>query len=248
MNHITKLLVVSMTALTLSACEFIIGDSDDWKNLSYIRAVNLVAPQIDVQNTDSKGVWTEDLATNLNYGDYSARVKFDLGSDERRTYLIKAIDSNSREDIVETHQVPLERGMEYLLYQFGDVEQIGLTRPSMRTSQIFTSKVNTDQIRLRFIHAYPQYWQDVDVYVDNYKRASNLQYGKVSVTSHINVSTSGGYRLRVVKANLNPDVPENQLLDTNIYLDNESSYQVFVTPKSPSSNQVSLLRYKEPTE
>ncbi|MFO6422999.1 DUF4397 domain-containing protein [Motilimonas sp. KMU-193] len=239
---------IGLSCLALSGCQFIIGDEDNWKNLSYLRTVNLIAPQIDVQNTDSKGTWTEDLATNLNYGDYSARIKFDLGSDEQRDYLIKAIDSNTREDIVETHRVTLEQGMEYLLYQYGDVEQTGLTRPSMRRSQIFTTDVGTDLIRLRFIHTYPQYWQDIDIYVDDYRRASDLSYGQVSTTSYINVSTSGGYRLRVVKANLNPDVTENQLLDTNLYLDNESSYQVFVTPKSSSQSQVSLLRYKEPTD
>ncbi len=238
---------IGLSCLALTGCQFIIGDEDDWKNLSYLHAVNLVAPQIDVQNTDSKDTWTEDLATNLNYGDFSARVKFDLGSDDRRDYLIKAVDSNTREDIVETHRITLERDMEYLLYQFGEVDQVGLTRPSMRTSQIFTSEVGKDLIRLRFIHTYPQYWQDIDVYVDNYKRASNLQYSKVSTTSYINVST-GDYRLRVVKANMNPDVLENQLLDTSIYLDNESSYQIFITPKSTSSSQAGLMRYKEPMD
>ncbi|MCE2594606.1 DUF4397 domain-containing protein [Motilimonas cestriensis] len=247
MSNQFKGLLVAATFLLLSGCDFSITSGDIWRNETQFRAINFVAPQIDVQNTDEKGVWTNDLVQNLNYREVSQQVKFDLGNDNQRDYLIKAVDSNSREDIVTTHRVTLQQGMQYLLYQYGDVSSSGFTRPLMKTSQIFTSNVGNGYVRTRFIHVLPSYAQEVDIYLDNYKQISELKYGFVSPTRSVSTST-GGYLLRVVKAKQNPDVLANQLLNKTIYLDNNSSYQIFISPASANGNGVDATLYREPTQ
>ncbi|WP_434340328.1 hypothetical protein [Motilimonas cestriensis] len=244
-----KGLLATAALVLLGGCNFIITNGDVWRNETQFRAINFIAPQIDVQNTDEKGIWTNDLVQNLNYREVSQQVKFDLDNDNQRDYLIKAVDSNSREDIVTTHRVSLQQGMEYLLYQYGDVTSVGNTRPLMRTSQIFTDKVSDGFVRTRFIHVLPSYAQDVDVYLDNYKQISDLKYGFVSATRSVSSST-GGYLLRVVKAKQNPDVLANQLLNKTIYLDSNSSYQIFISPASANGNGVGVdaTLYREPTE
>ena len=61
-------------------------------------------------------------------------------------------------------------------------------------------------------------------------------------------TSTGSTELRVVKSNLNPNDPANQLLTKTLFLNDNSSYQIFIAPANTNGNYADATLYREPTE
>ncbi len=240
MKKILTVLAAFPFLLGLTGCQF--GDIKIGTKTE-LRTINLVSNPIDINNLNSKGDIIAKVTENTNFGDFSDLVSLDLKGNTSGTFLFKAMDTNNQTPLTATHQISLGNGIQYLLYNYGKVGAPGEASPKMRESQINTSDTNSANVRVRFVHVFPEELNEIDIYINGEKRVEGLDYSDVSASRAY--TPNGADKLLVVKAGQNSSIPENQLLSQDLTLNIGGSYQVFISPTFPNSVTASALAFKE---